>query len=149
MEDPIKMQLDDRLYDQVVALSTEGDALMDNEKYEEAINSYCRALDLLPEPKSSWEAYTWLFVAIGEAYFELHEYESAIKRFKTAQKGAEGLDNPFIYLRTGQCAYELANKQQAIDNLLRAYMLDGIDIFEDEDAKYVNYLKSSVTLSIK
>ncbi|WP_375580450.1 tetratricopeptide repeat protein [Marivirga tractuosa] len=143
------MQLEENLYDQVVAFSTEGDALMESSKYEEAIDSYHRALELLPEPKSSWEAFTWLSVAIGDVYFETDDYESALIRFKTAQKGAEALDNPFIYLRIGQCAYELANKQQAIDNLLRAYMLDGIDIFEDEDVKYINYLKSSISLTIE
>ena len=43
-------------------------------------------------------------------------------------------------LRLGQCAYELG-KQEAAEYLMRAYMLAGEEIFEDEDEKYFNLIR--------
>ena len=47
-----------------------------------------------------------------------------------------GTGNPFVWLRLGQSAFELGNAKQATDALLSAYMLEGDEIFEDEDPKY-------------
>ena len=32
----------------------------------------------MPEPKDDWEAATWLYVALGDAYFFLEKYEEAV-----------------------------------------------------------------------
>lgn len=58
-----------------------------------------------------------------------------------AVTGPDGLGNPFIHLRLGQCALELGDEDQAKDELIRAYMGDGPGIFEEEEPKYFEFLK--------
>ena len=43
---------------------------------------------------------------------------------------SDALGNPFIHLQLGQCQFELGNEQIAADELTRAYVAEGNDIFE-------------------
>ena len=52
------------------------------------------------------------------------------------------IGNPFLHLRLGQCQFELGNLDRAADELARAYMGTGIEIFEDEEGKYFEFLKT-------
>lgn len=128
-------------------LSELGNTEMNNENYKEAIQYFNQALEVIPDPKEMYEASGWLHASIGDAYFFMNEYSKALDNFLLAYKiyGIEGV-NPFILLRTGQCYYELDNKKQALDFLLRAYMLDGEEIFEDEE-EYFNFLKNNVDIN--
>jgi len=64
------MELPDKIYDEVDALSAEGNDLMDGERFDAAIDKWMQALDLLPEPKMDWEAYMWLSASIGDAQYQ-------------------------------------------------------------------------------
>ena len=68
------LELDDDIYNQITDLSKKGDELFDNGHVEQAIEVYKKALALVPEPIYDWEASTWLFTAIGDAYWELADY---------------------------------------------------------------------------
>ena len=59
----------------------------------------------------------------------------------------EGYNNPFVLLRLGQSAYEIGNKEQALEYLLRTYMLEGKEIFEEDEKKYFEFLKSNMDLN--
>lgn len=72
------------------------------------------------------------------------KYETSLNYFLEAEKCPDGLDNPFIYVRIGECFYELNNFKQAQDYLIRAYMLDGEEVFSDADPKYLNYIKALI-----
>jgi hypothetical protein len=52
------------------------------------------------------------------------------------------LGNPFLHLRFGQCQFELGELDRAADELMRAYMAAGAEIFKDQDPKYIAFLKS-------
>lgn len=54
------------------------------------------------------------------------------------------IGNPFLHLRLGQCQLELGNNDQAADELTRAYMAEGTTIFQDEDPKYLAFLKTQL-----
>ena len=60
--------------------------------------------------------------------------------FSEALKCPEGLGNPLINLRMGQCYYELGNYGSAKGYLLKAYMVEGKEIFEGEDDKYIKFV---------
>ena len=47
-------------------------------------------------------------------------------------------------MRLGQCEFELGNMQRAVDELLRAYMGAGIEIFQTEHPKYFAFLTENV-----
>ena len=56
----------------------------------------------------------------------------------------DALANPFVHIRLGQALYELGNTERAKEHLLRAYMLNGEDIFEGQDEKYFELIKAMV-----
>jgi len=136
------MDLSDVVHDTVVRLSKEGDQQAETGHYREAVEKYIEALDLLPEPKTDWEACTWLLAAIGDANFRSHNYEHARAALTGAMHCPGAIGNPFIHLRLGQSQFELGNMQRANDELARAYMGAGKEIFDQEDQKYFTHLKT-------
>lgn len=140
------MELEDKLYDEITALCSEGDELVDNSKYDDALTKYREALNLLPKPVEQWEAAVWIYTAIGDTYFWKKEYETAIHYLFNAYNCPDGFSNPFIIMRLGQCFFEANNSSKATEYLLHAYMLNGKEIFEYEDEKYFKHLSSNVKL---
>ncbi len=135
-----RYDLDDALSLKLNNLSEMGNLLMDNGSYDNAINSFSDALALLPLPTQQWEAGTWLYTAIGEAYYFKHDYENAKNNLYDALNCADSTDSAFTYLRLEQSLYELGDLACAKENLLKAYMLEGNEIFDDEEEKYFNLL---------
>ncbi|MGI2035149.1 tetratricopeptide repeat protein [Rhizobium panacihumi] len=133
-------ELDDELHARIVALSEAGDALAENEDYEAALDKYWDAFDLLPEPKTDWGAGTWLLTAIGDANFFQGDFAAGHENLTTAMYYPDAIGNPFIHLRLGQCQFEIGNLDRAADELLRAYMAEGAEIFADDDPKYLAFL---------
>src|SRR6266480_5996807 len=129
-------QSDPDLHAKIVSLCERGDELVNQENFAEAVPIYSEAWSLLPEPKNDWEASTWILSALGDAYFFLRNHEHALKMFLEVIQSPEGLGNPFIHLRLGECYYELGDTTKAGDELTRAYMAGGKELFAKEDAKY-------------
>ena len=140
--------LDDALHKRILKLSARAESLLKAAKYEEAISLYQQALALLPEPVKKWDAATWLYAAIGDAYFESQNFEEALSAFLDAVGSSGGIGNPFIHLRLGEIRYELGDKERAADELARAYMSEGADIFRNEDQKYFSFLATRLKPSI-
>ena len=103
---------------------------------------YVEAIKLLPEPITQWEACTWLLVAIGDANFLSKNYQQAKNALSDAMHCPGAIGNPFIHLRLGQSQFELGKKDRAGDELTRAYMGAGKDIFKEDDPKYFEFLKT-------
>lgn len=101
-----------------------------------AVEKYIEALELLPEPKTDWEACTWLLTAIDNANFKSKNYEHARAALTDAMHCPGAIGNSFIHLRFGQSQFELGNMQRADDELARAYVGAGKEIFSEEDPKY-------------
>lgn len=118
-------------------LAEQGDALMEEGDLTGAIGIWRAALDRVAPSDS--ENLVWFNTSIGDAQFELGEYDDAWTSLQSALK-AGGNDNPFVWLRLGQVAFELGNSKQASDALMSAYMLAGDEIFDDEDPKYRQWL---------
>ncbi|KWF07091.1 tetratricopeptide repeat protein [Burkholderia pseudomultivorans] len=133
-------ELDNELYERIAALSDAGDALAEDEDYAGALAKYRDAFDLLPEPKTNWEAATWLLAAIGDAHFFQQDYAAGRDAFGDAMHCPGAIGNPFLHLRLGQCQFELDQLDRAADELMRAYMGGGPELFEDEDGKYLRFL---------
>lgn len=136
--------LDEDIHSKILVLSREGDNLLEQGQVKEAIVEYVHALSLLPKPIHEWEAATWLFTAIGDAYWSIRDYERAYKALHSALRSPEGIGNPFIHLRMGQVQYELGNREKAADELLRAYMGADKEIFEGEDPKYFQLIEDLI-----
>ena len=65
------MELDEKTYGRILKKCDAGDSLMDKGKYKKALAEYEAALKLLPEPVYICEAATWIYTALGDAYFYL------------------------------------------------------------------------------
>ena len=135
-------ELPDETHDEIARLSAEGDSLAEHEQYAEAIRLYWEAFDLLPAPPERWGAATWLLAAIGDANYLGGDYEAGRDNLSVAMRCPDAIGNPFIHLRLGQCQFELGNLTRAADELARAYMGAGPEVFNAEDGKYFAFLKT-------
>ncbi len=137
-------ELDDKLYELIQKHSMDGDAFVENEAFKEAYEQYWKAFDLIPEPKTDWEVSTWVLVAIGDTHFLENDFEAGLENLSNAMHCPGAIGNPFIHLRLGQCQFELGNFNQAADELTRAFALEGEEIFQDDDPKYFEFLKTKI-----
>lgn len=132
------MELDDETHGKIEALSEEGNELLEDGDWRGAVVKWRLALDLLPEPKSDWDAATWLYASIGDAQYQGGDFTQAKESLYDALNCPEGQQNPFVHLRLGQTLHVLREDQKSLDHLLQAYMLDGEDIFLLEDGGEVD-----------
>lgn len=134
-------ELDDAVHDRIRDLCTAGDALAENANYPAAIEKYWTAWDLLPAPQTDWEAATWILAAIGEANFFGGDFAAGRDNLSMAMHCPGAIGNPFLHLRLGQCQFALGNLDRAADELTRAYMGGGAEIFAEEE-EYFEFLKT-------
>jgi tetratricopeptide (TPR) repeat protein len=134
-------ELDDAAHERIQALCAEGDALAKKGKYPAALKAYWAAWDLLPEPQTNWEAATWILAAIGNANYLGGDFTAGRDNLSMAMHCPEAIGNPFLHLRLGQCQFELNDFDRAADELARAYMGAGSEIFEGAE-KYFELLKT-------
>jgi tetratricopeptide (TPR) repeat protein len=127
---------------EIERLSLAGNRLLDERDFTGAYNHFIEALELLPDPKSKWSEATWLFAALGDVYFLSQGYSQALQAFTDAMHCPGALGNPFLHLRLGQCQLEAGNLDRAADELARAYMGAGLGIFQQDDPKYFEFLKT-------
>ncbi|MEL6738316.1 MAG: tetratricopeptide repeat protein [Pseudomonadota bacterium] len=143
---PTMPTLDDHTYAEIARLTDQGQALFDAGKLDEARKLFMQAWMLLPEPQSEWPATTWLAAAIGDIDFLESRYADARQTLQFAMLCPGGLGNPFLHLRLGQSHYELGELDRAADELMRAYMVAGEEIFAAEDPKYRAFLATRAKL---
>jgi tetratricopeptide (TPR) repeat protein len=135
-------QLSDEIQAGVDRLCAEGDVHADHDRFPEALALYWEAWDLLPEPKIGCEAATWILAAVGDANFLGRDYEAGCDNLSTVMHCPGGIGIPFLHMRLGQCQFELGEHALAADELMRAYLGGGADLFDDEDPKYLDYLEA-------
>ena len=138
------LELDDKIHSKIQGLCAKGDSLAEVGKFATALDNYWKAFDLIPEPKTNWEATTWILVAIGDANFLEHDFEAGVDNLSNAMHCPGAIGNPFIHLRLGQCQFEVGNLDSAADELFRAYALEGEEIFEDDSPKYLSFLMTRI-----
>lgn len=135
-------ELADSVHHEIKRLCSIGGEHAERRLYPDALSNYWAAWDLLPEPKTEWEAATWILTAIGDANFLGGDYVAGRDNFSNAMRCPGAIGNPFIHFRLGQCQFELGNLERAADELMRAYMGAGREIFDKHDAKYFRFLAS-------
>lgn len=127
-----------------------GNQLEEEGRYEEAVQVWREGLELIPEPRQFYSETVWFLAAIGDVHFKKGMYQQAHQCFDKARGNlnGDGYGNPFIMLRLGECCFEIGDEKNAIEYLLRAYMMEGREIFEpDEDGeddgqKYFDFLRT-------
>jgi tetratricopeptide (TPR) repeat protein len=141
-------QLPKELSDMIDGLCRQGDQFAGMEQYDDAIDKYGRAWDLLPEPRSQWPAATWILMSAGDAHFRMKEFDEAADLLADALDYPDGDSNPFLALRLGQCLLELGHLDGAANALEGALRLGGEELFADEDPKYLGFLKTQLKIEM-
>lgn len=139
-------ELDDAVHQAISGFCEGGDDLAERGLYDQALVEYNKAWALLPEPQSDWEASTWILAAIADAHFLMGNHVTARQALEYAMTCPDALGNPFLHLRLGQVLHEVGDLDGAADQLMRAYMGAGAEVFETEDEKYLAFLKTRARL---
>ena len=134
-------ELTEEVHKRIQALCAKGDSLAKKREYRAALEQYWAAWDLVPEPRTDWAAATWILSAIGDTNFFGGDFVAGRDNLSMAMHCPDSIGNPLLHFRLGQCQYELGNWDRAADELARAYMGAGTDIFEGADSKYFAFLK--------
>lgn len=129
------MPLSDELHKKIVTFSEKGNDFFDDDNFSAAQAEYEAAFKLIPLPKNNYEASSWLLAGIGDCLYYQKSYQKALETFKYGEACEGGL-NAFIWLRIGECYAELEDIPNAREFLLRAYMMEGEEMFTEEDVKY-------------
>lgn len=139
-------ELDADTYDAIVRHCKAGDLSTESGVYATAIESYRAALTMIPHPRTDWNASTWVLGVLGDAYLFSQDYEQAAIVLEEAMHCPDGLGNPYLHLRLGQCYFDLGQSDMAADHLMRAYMGGGAELFSGQDDKYFAFLRSRAEL---
>ena len=141
------LELPESTYDKIKAYCTKGDELAIEKKYSAALAEYNSAWSLVPEPKNEWEASTWVLAAIGDVCFLGGFMISAREALQYAVTCPGAMGNPFIHLRYGQVLFDAGEMDAAANELTRAYMGAGSELFfSKEDQKYFEFLKTKILI---
>lgn len=135
-------ELTDSTHELVMRYAAEGDELAKAGDFRAAIPAYNRAWELLPEPKSQWSAATWILAAIADAGYLGGFFRSARGALDYVMSCPGAIGNPFLHLRRGQVLFEQEEYSAAADELMRAYMGGGVELFSNEPAKYLEFLRT-------
>jgi len=135
-------ELDDATYDQITDLSEAGNERADAGDLDGALALFRQAWDLVPEPKQDWEAATWILAAIGDVSFLKGDFTKTRDALQFAMHCPDAIGNPFLHLRLGQAQLELGDEDRAADELMRAFMGAGHEIFDNDDPKYLDFLRT-------
>ena len=133
--------LSDAISEKVDKLAIEGDDFFDKEEYEKAIEIYKKAIDLVPEPKNIWETKLWFTAAIADSYWSLKKYKESLEYLNESLEVEGGEDNALIRLRRGQVLFELSRIEEAKKDFQIGHKLEGDELFDDEDKKYLKLIK--------
>lgn len=134
-------ELPDDLHDRITQLSEKGNDLLDRGDAKGAVATWRSALTLLPEPHRKWDAAVWLYASIGDAERQDGNMDAALDAFHQAAASSDGYANSFVQLGIGTCLYDLGRQEESTEHLLRAYMGEGEEIFEESDPRYLAYLR--------
>ena len=146
MQSDERAELPPTVMSEIERLCSEGDALAASSHFDEAVKSYNAAWEMVPEPKNDWNASTWILGAIGDACFLGGYVTSAREAFEYAMSCPDAVGNPFLHLRLGQVLLDAGEQDASADNLMRAYMGAGAEIFATEDPRYLKFLGTRATL---
>ena len=131
------MELDDELYAQITKHSDIGEHYFCEGKFRKALEEYQKAFDLIPEPKTDWDASVWTLAAIGDSHFM-----SALEYFEKLMTEYGEEENPFIRVRYGECLYETGKTDLGKEHMLAAFKMEGTEVFDND--KYLQLISDLI-----
>lgn len=137
-------KISNETYESIMRELELGDIAAKNNFFWSALKHYKNALSCIPIPKTDWEITLHVYVALADCYFNLGDYVLANSCYNNALLCPDATGYGYVWLGLGQTLYELGKIEEAKDALMRAYMLEGEEIFENEDKKYFDVIKEII-----
>lgn len=129
--EPTGGELPDEIHAEVTRLFQEGANFEDLNAPDAAVESHTAALELLPTPRTQWEAATLLYTALADALGALDRWADAYEALQLALQSPDGRGNGYVWLRLGDAHRAEGRNPQALEAYTSAYMLEGTEIFAD------------------
>ncbi|MCD8081606.1 MAG: tetratricopeptide repeat protein [Bacteroides sp.] len=143
-EDSSPEELPDDLYEEIEGLLEKGDEAAEEEDYPKAIEWYTTALTQLPSHPSDWEISLHIYTALGDACYNMEDLDKAHESYSQALKCPGGVETGYVWFGLGQIYYEQEEIKKAEDAFMRAYMLEGEEIFEDIEPSYLEVIEAYI-----
>jgi len=145
----MQKELPEEFDQQIRALKKEGDNFQMGHKNLKAVEKYKEAITLLSEPIEEWTYIRILWRCIAENYWlnaQFNEgrkggYIEALEYWKKIMRLPHSVGSSTYHFRIGQIRYELGQFDKAKDELMRAYLSDGMDAFKYDDKKYFELIR--------
>ncbi|MGN7824984.1 hypothetical protein ACTJJB_32975 [Chitinophaga sp. 22536] len=141
---PEPFELHPFIIDHMQPLLQQGHSAFAAGNYEKAARAWIRALKQIPGPQTVFGQSLTLNAAIGDAFFLMRDYQQALPYLEAARANTaeDGQTNAFVLMRLGEVLLELEEHWDAREYLLRAHMLGGDKLFENEEQPYLDFLQS-------
>lgn len=133
-------KLPESVQKQVAIILTDSTSLIAKKDYRKAVESAVKAIEAIPESQEKHKEMVEILATIGEANFRAKAFEQARRALSDAMHFPGAIGDPWLHLRLGQAQLELGNHERAKDELARAAMGGGKEIFASEDPKYWKYI---------
>lgn len=131
-----------KLEEAIVSIVEKGNELHDGKSYEEALDEYNKAWELLPEPKLEWEIACWIASCIYSVYFDMAAFPKSKEWAEVAlqTRGSDIDTAPLINL--GMVCYELAQYDESYKYFDDAYSYGKAHAFKERPKKYLDFYLS-------
>lgn len=136
--------LPNELHEPIQSLCEKGNELLDEGEMDQALSCFAQAWEKLPEPRTDWDAATWILAAIADTHFFREDFTAMRDPLMTAMRCEGATENSFLRLRLGQCLYELGELDEAANWLTGAFLEEGQELFSQDDPKYLTFVKSQL-----
>lgn len=119
----------------------EAEKAFSNDDLDRAIDNYKKALTYSNYRKDEEQA-SRVLISLGDCYYLKREFKEARRHYQKAFELPNGVSNAYVLLRMGELYFDEGNEERAKYYLLQAYLIEGAELFEDEDSKYLDLIKS-------
>jgi hypothetical protein len=159
MSDKYKNNLPDDLNQKRRDLTDQGSRFQMGHKNLKAADCYIKAYELLPEPKDQWNCTSVVLRGIAENYYLKAFFDSksedesrkyyllSLQYFEEYMKDPDSIGAAVNHSKIGRIWYELGDFENAKEELMRAYMAEGKEWFDDLDLKYYELIRPMVEKS--
>jgi tetratricopeptide (TPR) repeat protein len=134
--------LETTLVDPIYALMRDGLALAKQGRHQDGVPLFKKAWELLPEPKYEWDISQITLYRMAKFFRDAQLFGEAHAWIDQVAKCPGQLGDGKAELIKGTIYFAAGEMDSAFEWLDKAYQASGKRVFQGEDPKYLNFLKT-------